>query len=103
MKKVVLVPYVNRRGTLFFWAVTTTDRGDWHNSAMQIVHCARDRWVRVGSDQERQCYVAYIAVGTYGDPQFPDRTLNELLDIAFSGNRYIDNLGHTAIRDLVSG
>jgi hypothetical protein len=102
MRKVVLVPYVNRRGTLFLWAITTTEKGDWHNSAMKIVHIARERWVRVGSDRDRSCYVAYVATRSYGDPEFPDRTLSEMLDIAFSG-KYIDNLDHSAVKDLIGG
>jgi hypothetical protein len=78
-KKVVLVPYQNRRGTLFFWAITTTDRGDWHSSAMKIVHEARSKWVRIRSDQERACYIWAVAKRIYEEPQWPDKGLSELL------------------------
>jgi hypothetical protein len=102
MRKVVLVPYVNRRGTVFFWPITTTDKGDWHSTAMKIVHMARERWLRVGSDQAASAYVAYVAKQSYGEPEWPEKSLSELLEIAF-GSRYIDSPDHSTVKDILYG
>jgi hypothetical protein len=103
LKKVVLVPYMNRRGSIFFWALTTTDMGSWHASGMRIVRIGRERWIRVSSKMDISSYVHRPAKRDYGDPEWPSLTLNEMLRLAFPPSRYIDSLNHDAVKDIAHG
>ena len=102
MRKVVLVPYINKRRSIFLWAITTTEIEDWHATAMKAVQVARERWIRIASKKETTSYIYRVAKRDYGEPEWPALSLNEMLDLAF-GNRYVDSPNHAAVSDTLYG
>lgn len=96
-KKVHLALLCTRRGTLFFWPVTTSTMGDWQQTAMVALEKAQDYWVKILSDMELGGYRVLRATADYGEPNWHDYSLEELLEIAFRG-RVIKDLDHPIAR-----
>ena len=45
-------------------------------------------------------YEMFKARGDLGEPEWPDKSLSELLRLAFKGDRLIDSLNHPVLREL---
>ncbi len=60
---------------------------------------AKEHWVRVQSNMSLGAYDIFQAGGNIPGPEWPEVTMEEILQIAFRG-RYIDSLDHPAIRRL---
>jgi hypothetical protein len=97
-KLVTLVLCVNRRSVLFFWPITTTTVGEWRDTAMLIAQHGRTKWVKAIPDKGISGYRLKVAKADYGEPNWSDHTLPELLNIAFRG-RIIDSLEHPLAKD----
>ena len=71
----------------------------WHKSAGQAVMEARKHWVRIQPDRSINGYEVYVAEGNLAEPQWPNKTINEYLSIAFRDS-IIDSEDHPIIRQL---
>jgi hypothetical protein len=95
---------VIRRGQVpFLWRIKIYDSGPGELSTKTALACvekAKHLWVRV-SWKDRKGYAPFRAVGDYGEPQWPEHTFDELLELAFPDHLYIDSLDHAAVRDLM--
>ena len=92
-----------RRGQVpFLWRIKVYGSGPGQLSTATALACAEKSkrlWTRV-SWKDRVGYVPFHAQGDYGEPQWPEHTFEQLLDLAFQST-YIDSLDHAAIRDLM--
>lgn len=92
-----------RRGNVTsIWRIKMYDSGPGQlstNTALACADKAKHLWTRV-TWAGRIGYVPFHAQGDFGEPQWPEHTFEQLLDIAFA-DTYIDSLDHPAIRDLM--
>lgn len=95
---------INRRGTVFFWPIRLPVEGSDRNrrsadTALQAAEQAKKLWVRVMWDSDLSGYSMQRAKGDIGEPQWPDKSMRDLLEIAFR-NYLIDREDHPVIREL---
>lgn len=102
-RPVLLVPAITRQNALFIWPVSLPNedgrRNAWTDTAQEAMRLAREYWVRLMPDMGLGAYRIYKAEGQLSDPTWPDKTFEELLEIAFKG-RVIDNPDHPVVRRL---
>jgi hypothetical protein len=95
---------INRRGTVFFWPIRLPVEGNDRNrqsaeTALQCAEQAQTLWVRVMWESDLSGYSMQRAKGDIGDPQWPDKSMRDLLEIAFR-SYLIDREDHPVIREL---
>jgi hypothetical protein len=93
---------IHRGNVTFLWRIKVYDSGPGQLSTATALACAekaKHMWVRVAW-QDRKGYAPFHAQGDFGEPQWTDHPLEDLLDMAFR-DTYIDSLDHPAIRDLM--
>jgi hypothetical protein len=94
---------MNRDGVLSLWPVkipTDTDRKNrWPQSALEAATSAATKWVRVKANMSLGAYEHYSAAGELTDPDWPERSFEELLNIAFR-DRIIGDLEHPIVKRL---
>ena len=104
VKAMLLLATVNQRGLFFIWPVALGDgsgrRNAWHETAREASELAKKEWVKLVSDMAGGCYRVYKAKGSLPKPVFPEKSLEELLRIAFRG-RIIDNENHPVVRQAL--
>jgi hypothetical protein len=106
LKPVLLVPCISRQNVAFIWPVplpTEEGRGSgyraWGETARQAADLARGCWLRMQADLALGAYRIHKAEGVLPDPVWPQKTLAELLEIAFR-DRVIADADHPIIRKL---
>ena len=95
---------MNKRKTLFIWPAKLprddNRRGEaWAKSALQAAEQAKSLWVKVYGNRDLGAYEMVVAKGDLGEPQWPDKTFRDLLELAFRDRR-IDRADHPVIREL---
>ena len=94
---------MTRQGTLFLWPVRMPGpdgRLDtWNESAHTAAQHAMHSWIRVQSNRQLGGYEIYQAAGNIPEPEWPDKTMAELLQVAFKKN-FIKDLDHPVLRAL---
>jgi len=99
----ILYLTINRQKVVRIWPIRLPNEegklDDWNLSAHEAVGLAKTSWVRVASNRGAGMYETFEAGGNLGDPEWPDMTFQEILDIAFKG-RFIDNWDHPALKQL---
>lgn len=94
---------VSKKGVPFLYPLKLpiAEQGrTWYDSAVQILEQAKKSWVRMYSNQDAAQYEATRAMGDLGEPAFPDKTFNELLQLAFK-DALIQDANHDVIRELL--
>jgi hypothetical protein len=102
-RPVILVPAITRQNALFIWPVPLPSedgrRNAWTETAQEAMAQAKEYWVRIMPDMSLGAYRIYRAEGQLSDPVWPDKTFEEILEIAFRA-RAIDSLDHPVVRRL---
>ena len=94
---------INRQGGLFFWPLKKNKNGrsnSWNDSSREMAECARDSWVSkepVNFDDGR--FFFRKAVEDLGDPEWPEKSVSELLTMAMK-NRIIEDESHPVIKNI---
>lgn len=100
----VLFTTINRQGVLSLWPIRMPGEDGrldfWNQSALEAADMAQKSWVRVAANMSLGAYDVFQATGDIPDPEWPQATLSEILEIAFKG-RYIDSMEHPVIRQLL--
>jgi hypothetical protein len=103
MKSVLLVTAITRQGACFLWPITLPrDVGgsqDWSESAIAAAALAKESWVRVAADVGSGHYRIYQAKVQVEDPVWPEKTISELMRIAFK-KKTIDRADHPIVKRL---
>jgi len=67
---------------------------------LEIADYAKTCWVKMAGKRDLGAYEMFKARGDLGEPDWPDKSLSELLRLAFKGDRLIDSLNHPVLREL---
>jgi hypothetical protein len=99
-----IITAINRRGTPFLWPIRLPVEGSDRNrrvaeTAMLAAEQAKQLWVRVLWNADISGYSMQRAKGDIGEPQWPDKSMRDLLEIAFR-HYLIDRPDHPVIREL---
>lgn len=99
----ILIPYINIKRVLKIWPIRLPDAegkiDDWNRSAIEAATLAKDKWVRVASNRSLGAYEIFLPLGKVDDPEWPDISLQAMVDIAFKDLR-IDDDTHPTIKSL---
>jgi hypothetical protein len=96
---------VSRQGAVFLWPVPEPSLDGrelaWHTSARMAAGKAETHWVRIIANMPQGSYDVFTAPGTLATPVWPDKTLRDILAIAFGDSFIIRDAGHPVIRRLL--
>lgn len=99
-----LIPTIDREGNLSLWPIKLSDSDgridSWNQSAMELAFQARDHWLRLQSNRSAGCYEAMVAMAAYGEPDWPEMTMDEMVNLAFR-DKYIDRMDHPVVLRLM--
>jgi hypothetical protein len=100
---VTIFTAIHRQGVVFLWPCRLPDEtgrtNAWHESALEAAERAKFKWTRVQADMSLGAHRIYEAHGDLPEPEWPEKSLRDLLSIAFKG-RYIDDLDHAVLKRL---
>lgn len=104
LRQVRLFTVINKHGEVFLWPVKLpSDDHDrirrMADSALQGAEQAKDLWVKLVWARNLGAWEMYRAKGDLGEPQWPEKSFRDLLEIAFR-NYLIDRPDHEVIREL---
>ena len=98
-----LFTVINRQNTLSLWPIRLPDEtgklDPWNQSALEAAQLAQNHWIRVVSNMAQGSYDVFKAIGDLPEPEWPELSFQEIVDIAFKG-KYISNLDHPVLRKL---
>lgn len=99
----ILITTINRQGILSLWPIRLPDADgrldSWNQSALDAAEMARNRWVRIAANRSLGAYDCFIACGDLPEPEWPDLSFQQIMNLAFRGN-YIQDFSHPVIRKL---
>ena len=72
----------------------------WHQSAREAASHAEVHWTRMIANMSEGGYSVYRATGEIPDPEWPDKTMPELLELAFKDGKLIDSEDHPIVLQL---
>jgi hypothetical protein len=104
LKKVRLFTFITKLGVVGLWParIPSDDNNsgrDWHRSALAAADAAKTFWIRMIGNPQLGAYEYSKALGDLGEPQWPDKTHRELIEIAFKDHAILTT-EHPVIRDL---
>ena len=98
-----LLATMTRQNVLILWPIRLPGKDgridQWNQSAMIAAERATRCWVRVASDRHLGAYELFEAPADLPDPEWPEISFQEILDIAFRG-RQIDDINHPVLKQL---
>lgn len=104
VRPVVLHTCIDRQNNPFFLPVPLPNeegiRNPWHESRLQALQVAETNWVRIVANKPINGYDVLVARAELPEPEWPDITLDGLLNIAFN-NRIISDPSHPIVRKLM--
>lgn len=94
----------NRQGGLFLWPVPLPGHdgrtNSWHESAREAARLAEKYWIRIVANMSEGGYDVYKATGNLPDPEWPEKSLQDLLEVAFKDGKLIDSEDHPVVKLL---
>lgn len=104
LRPAVLHVAIDRQNNLFMIPVPLPGqdgrRNPWHQSLADIVAIAESKWVRSVSNKKNSSYDLYTAEGNLPDPEWPELSLNEIIETAFR-DRLIQSVDHPVLLQLL--
>ncbi len=98
-----LVVCINRQAVLSIWPLALPEPdgriNPWHRSAMEAAKIAESHWIRLIPNTALGAYDIYQAQGDLGEPEWPELTMQQIVDIAFKG-KIIAEPDHPVLRQL---
>lgn len=99
----LLLAAITRQGLLFIWPLRLEDAygrlDPWSASASVGAESAKSNWTRVTSNRGLGRYDVFDAPTKFPDAEWPEATMEQILEIAFRG-RIITTVDHPAVRRL---
>jgi len=95
----LLTRCITHDGTEFFYLAKQSDKAP-KESSRRCVNEARSRWIRQRWNASAKAYEFSYARELRRDPVWSDKTLDELLDLAF-GDKFIINASHEVVNRLL--
>ncbi len=104
VRRVVLHAAIDRQNNIFLIPVQLPNedgtRNPWHESLAQAVECAKTKWIRISANQNIQGYNIFAADADLPEPDWPDSTIETLIEVAFRG-KIINSIDHPVIQSLL--
>lgn len=101
---VKLVPAITRQGVLILVPAKLPNEASsvsgWQDTMLLAMERAKTKWVRVSADMSLGGYRIYEAEGDLSEPEWPDMSLSEMLEVAFK-DRVIDSEDHPIFNKLL--
>ena len=98
-----LVLTINRQKVLSLWPIRLPGEDgridNWNASAAEAAVMAQEKWIKVASKMSLGAYEISEATGELPEPEWPNISMEKILEIAFRG-RYIDTLDHPVLMRL---
>lgn len=82
------------------WPSGSGARNPWHQSLLNAIEAAKEKWVRIESDKSAGIYQVHVALSDLEDPTWPTLSMDELVRIAFTG-RVVDSLDHPKVQSAL--
>jgi hypothetical protein len=99
----IIFTAIDTLGLVFLWPIKMAGPDgrldEWNQSAMKGALEAQKQWVRIAADQAKGAYDIYYGQIQRPEPHWPDKTFQELLQIAFK-DRFIRSMDHPVILRL---
>ena len=104
LRQVRLFTVINKRGTVFLWPIKLPNDDNDRirriaDTALQCAEQAKTLWVKMHWERDLGGYEMQRAKGDLGEPQWPEESFRDLLEIAFR-HHLIDRPDHEVIREL---
>ena len=99
----ILIPTLTNHGTLFLWGIRLPDEegrlDEWNSVALEAAERAKTKWIRLMANMAAGTYEVLEAKALFPEPNWPEHSLAQLLEIAFKG-RVIVSMDHPVLRRL---
>jgi len=104
MVYVTLYTTMSRQGVLFLWPVRLQLPDDkplaWWTSAREAAELAMQKWIRLASNKSLGAYDISEAQGLVAEPEWPEQTFQQIIEIAFRNGGLVDRMDHPVIKRL---
>lgn len=101
---VLLYAAIDRDNNVFLIPIPlpneTGTRNPWHESLAQAVEHSKQSWIRIAANMRLGCYEIFEAQGLLPEPEWPEQTIEGLVEIAFRG-KIISSLDHPVIQSFL--
>jgi hypothetical protein len=98
-RRCTLVLCINRRGVLFWWPIPS--QGTWRSTALIAAERAKSAWIKAIADKDLNGYRVKVARTDYGEPEWGEHTLSELLELTFpTSTHVIQSADHPMAKDV---
>ena len=102
-----LAPALTRQDKLFLWPCPIIQPGEtpnsWHTSHNDAFHAAKSGWIRMKSNLACGFYDIIEPEKIMPEPDWPDMSFADMLQIAFNDDHIVDRDDHPALRRLLGG
>jgi hypothetical protein len=105
LRKVRLFTCIDKRSNVFLWPakLPTADGShsarSWYLSGLRAAEEAKKAWVKISGNKSLGAYDISLARGDLGDPQWPDHSFKELIELAFH-DKLIDSMDHAVVKEI---
>ena len=107
VKLVKLAPGLTRQDKLFLWPCPLIPSGEtpnpWHTSHNDAFNAAKSGWIRMKSNRACGFYDIIEPEKIMPEPDWPDMSFADMLQIAFNNDHIVDRDDHPALRRLKGG
>ena len=107
VKLVKLAPGLTRQDKLFLWPCPLIPLGEtsnpWHTSHNDAFNAAKSGWIRMKSNRACGFYDIIEPEKIMPEPDWPDMSFADMLQIAFNDDHIVDRDDHPALRRLKGG
>jgi hypothetical protein len=102
-----LAPVLTRQDKLFLWPCPIIRPGEkpnqWHVTHIAAFDAAKNGWIRMKSNRACGFYDIIEPEKIMPEPDWPDMSFADMLQIAFNDDHIIDRDDHPALRRLKGG
>ena len=99
----ILFTTINRQGVTFLWPIRLPGKDgrldNWNRSAMEAAELAMENWVVVKANMALGAYEVFAATGEIPTPNWPEKSFQELVSIAFK-DKFIRDPNHIILQRL---
>jgi hypothetical protein len=105
LRKVRLFTAIDKRSNVLLWPakLPTADGSasarSWYLSGLRAAEEAKKLWVKIVGNKAIGAYDIVVARGDLGDPQWPDHSFSELIELAFR-DKLIDSMDHAVVKEI---
>ena len=97
---------ISAQGSPFLWPAKMPSEGGrqnkWHTSALEAAEEAKTKWIRIEPNMVDGRYDRWIANGNIAEPEWPNKTMQMLVEIGFRDN-LVNTPDHFVIKHYLEG